>query len=172
MTITIRSLLLLAFCFSALVALAAENQPNLVHGAKKAGVESCLEQWQAAGVFLENNTTSFGWNLTWNRHDTSGRMVTAITESAFSDASVIAAVTIAPTLGGGCDVTIVRIFSTDVHCAVAAAQVEDGAVPQVVSRRTLVVATPGANISYFNPGGEDGTCVQVNVETLYFDLDH
>jgi len=159
-----------AFVFAAGISHAGSDE-LVGNQMRNAGVERCIEQWDRVGRFLAKNTRSLGSHTTHQTDDPDGRMANAVVEENFSDGSILAVSSISPTVGGGCDVTLVRINTTADHCFTRASQIEGGQVEGTLTQRVLRVSQPGATTSYMLPsiGGED--CTMVSVETMYVPMD-
>jgi len=138
---------------------------------RNAGVERCIEQWDRVGRFLAKNTRSLGSHTTHQTDDPDGRMANAVVEENFSDGSILAVSSISPTVGGGCDVTLVRINTTADHCFTRASEIEGGQVEGTLTQRVLRVSQPGATTSYMLPSVSGEDCTMVSVETMYLPMD-
>src|SRR5690554_6383272 len=73
--------------------------------ASKKGVEQCIDRWESAGEFVEEETLKTNGQMLYNSTSPDTRLGAMVVEGMFEDFSVLSLINVAPTEKGKCDAT-------------------------------------------------------------------
>lgn len=148
----------------------ADTSVVTVNQMKNFGVQRCIQQWQDINAFLSDGIRTLGSHAITNANAPDDRMAAAVLELDFSDQSVISIVSVSPTVGGGCDYTMTRIFQSEQHCASDAMESE-GSIQGTLTRRVIRTQNDYAS-RYHVPTLDGEQCIRVTVENGFVPADN
>lgn len=143
----------------------ANSDTIVVRQFENLGMERCLEQWKEINRFLAESTRAVGAHSIWHKEQPDERMANAVMELDYPDGSSVSVSAVSPTIGGGCDYTMVRVAPSPKHCVSLANEMADDRV-RTFTRRVLHAERGGSN-RYFLPSPDGDQCIQIIVETVY-----
>ena len=154
-------MILIGFC--GFVVAADEEASTLVGPqAAKVGIETCADQWEHIGRFVEKGTEHTGSQIHFDKENPDQRLAHMVVEEAFSDRSVISLITAVPTAAGTCDAALSRVHVLNKSCFQVATEIGVTTSANSLGRRSVFIE--GNLTHYLLPVGEQ--CLLINYETI------